>query len=148
MNPTVFYSKGYKYILRRPYVIQTEIRPDHFIIGGDGMIRLDTDGTLYLKERYAWNGANGPTVDTLDSMAGSLVHDAFCQLINEGLLSYALWRQPVDRELWRLITNDGMNVVRADAWYEAVRLYANVAGQQPDVEILSAPVAGVPVPED
>lgn len=136
MNPTLHYQSGYKYKTSRDYVIQTEIKPPAFIY--TDFIRLDTDGTMWIKAGYAWDGASGPTFDTLDSIIGSLIHDALYQLIREGHLASDEYRRPADRELWRLCIEDGMLKFRADYWYAGVRLGGSNAANEQD-EILTAP---------
>lgn len=143
MNPPLWYTKGYKYKTVRDYVIQTELRPAAFI--WTPFITLDVDGVMTIKGHYAWNGASGPTIDTISSIIASLVHDAIYQLIREGHLEVDVFRKPGDCELWRLCIEDGMLKFRADYWYAGVRLFGDAAATVPD-EILSAPVAAVPLP--
>jgi len=44
-------------------------------------LKLDGDGQFEFSKGYAWDGPSGSTVDTLNFMRGSLVHDALYQLI-------------------------------------------------------------------
>ena len=73
----IAYKAGYKYQLKARYAVQIDIRPaapiDMEYLG------LTTDGTLTVKKGYAWDGPSGPTIDTLNFMRGSLVHDALYQ---------------------------------------------------------------------
>lgn len=140
MNPTLYYKEGYKYVTAEDYVIQTALQPPKFI--WTPFITLDVDGRMTLKKGYAWDGASGPTVDTLDSMVGSLVHDGFYQLMKEGFLSVEVFRRLADRELWRLCVEDGMLKFRADYWYGGVRLFGDAAATEQN-PILSAPTAGL-----
>ena len=119
----IAYRTGYKYQLAEPYQVQTDIRPPAAILT-DYVILL-TDGRLLLAAGYAWDGATG-AIDTLDSMRGSLVHDAFYQLMREGLLGQA-YREAADKELRKIVLEDGMVHFRAQAWYEAVRAFAESA---------------------
>lgn len=52
-------------------------------------LELNTIGLLTIHEGYAWNGASGPTIDTPDTIRGSLYHDALCQLKALGYISEA-----------------------------------------------------------
>ena len=143
MNPTLWYEEGYKYRTVLDYVLQTRVKPAKFIL--TDFIRLDTDGVMSIKAGYAWDGPSGPTFDTVDAMIGSLANDAFYQLMREGMLSVDEYRKPADRELWRLCVEDGMLEARADVWYVGVRGFARGAAETP-TEVLSAPVAGIPLP--
>lgn len=53
-------------------------------------IRLTPDGMMTLKQYYTWDGASGPTIDTVDTISPSAYHDAGYELIELGLvpLSY------------------------------------------------------------
>ena len=69
----------YKYQLTDDYYIRIDIRP-----GQDLEFRflsLSSDGILTIRKSYAWDGPSGPTIDTMDFMRGSLVHDALYQLM-------------------------------------------------------------------
>jgi hypothetical protein len=119
----ISYKSGYKYQLTAPYSIQLPepFRPAKEV--SNRYVRLTTDGVLTLREDYAWNGADGPTLDTASSMRGSLVHDGIYQLMREGLLDYQIYRQPADRLLCDICVEDGMSPVRAKVWYDAVRAF-------------------------
>ncbi len=76
-----------------------------------------------IKKRYAWDGASGIfTIDTKTFMRGSLVHDAFYQLIREGCLNRK-YRKYVDQLLKKICLEDGMNKFRAWYVYKAVRIF-------------------------
>jgi len=49
-------------------------------------IRLTPKGVMTLKKHFTWNGASGPTFDTLSTITPSGFHDAGYELIEEGLL--------------------------------------------------------------
>lgn len=136
MTERIRYRDGYKYQLFEDYQLAIDIKPAAFIL--TEYIRLDVDGMLSIKEGYAWDGPSGPTVDTKDSMRGSLVHDALYQLMREGHLDPDQHRRAADRELWRICIEDGMLKVRADAWYAAVRFAAGGAARGAK-EVLTAP---------
>lgn len=112
------YAEGYKYQLRDTYRTQIEIRPSRPI--KTPWVDLDCDGLLTINFGYAWDGPSGPTIDTLDSMRGSLVHDALYQLMREGYLDHDEHRPIADLILRRICLEDGMWEIRADAWYVMV----------------------------
>jgi len=85
-------------------------------------ITLWDDGRLILRKGYAWDGPSGPTVDTEDSMRGSAGHDALYQLIRLRAIP-ADTRIIADRDLRQWCIDDGMPEIRADAWYNAVRIF-------------------------
>ncbi len=110
---------NYKYQLTEPYSLNVGMTSHN--IDAD-YIRLSTDGTLLIKEGYAWDGPSGPTRDTLNFMRGSLVHDALYQLIRcEGLP--ASHKEDADRLLRDICREDGMSRFRS--WYVhlAVKLF-------------------------
>lgn len=121
----IHYRCGYKYQLTRDYTIQTGI-PAPFDIVTE-WIDYNFDGTLTVRRGYAWDGPSGPTIDTPDSMRASLIHDAGYQLMREGKLDPAFYRKYFDRLFRRLCLEDGMIGIRADLWYEALRIAAGPA---------------------
>ncbi len=99
---------------------------------------LNIVGLLTISKGYAWDGASGAW-DTKTFMRGSLVHDALCQLINEGLLPKHC-QEEADNLLKEICLEDGMNPIRAWWVHRAVRRYdksglKNYKGK----EILTAP---------
>ena len=76
------YKDGFKYQLDEDYEIQTDII-DYNI--HSKYFALYPTGDLIIREGYAWDGASG-AIDTKNFMRPSLVHDVFCQMINEGYL--------------------------------------------------------------
>lgn len=93
------------------------------------------DGILTIKKHYCWDGASGPTWDTLSSMRGSLVHDALYQLIRMEKLNPWLDRENADKLFYEICLEDGMWGWRAWAWYKivcGVAGYAAKPGTQED----------------
>jgi hypothetical protein len=76
--------KKYKYQLIKTYCIQTSIYPDEEI--NLPFLTLTVDGLLILKKGYAWDGDTF-AIDFECSREASLVHDAICQMVNEGSVS-------------------------------------------------------------
>jgi hypothetical protein len=120
------YKGGYKYKLEEDYVL--DVRGKVLLLEGidTKYIRLDTDGTLIVKEGYAWDGPSGPTFDTKNFMRGSLVHDVFYQLIRDGYLVQS-FRKVADILLYNICREDGMWYVRAWWVYLAVRIFGKTA---------------------
>lgn len=97
MANCIAYKAGYEYQLKQDYVIDIEICPDHLI--DLPYLSLTPAGRLTVKSGYAWDGPSGPTIDTLNFMRGSLVHDALYQLMRERHLDHDKYREPADRLL-------------------------------------------------
>jgi len=111
------YRSGYKYqtvedaVFQLPEILGYNIETEY--------ISLTWTGTLSIRRGYAWDGASGPTIDTKNTMQGSLVHDALYQLMRERHLP-AEFREIADRILQRILVEDGMSSVRAWSWYTGV----------------------------
>jgi hypothetical protein len=121
----IAYRGGYKYQLQRTYVVSVPIRPAEAI--RTAFIALDVTGELAIKEGYAWDGPSGPTIDTLNFMRGSLVHDALYQLMREKHLDHRVHRKAADQALRDMCLEDGMWRLRAWPVYWAVRWFADFA---------------------
>ena len=117
----IVYKAGYKYQLKGNHITQIEIKPEAPI--DTEYLALTTSGTLTVKDGYAWDGPSGPTVDTLNFMRGSLVHDALYQLMREGHLDEDKHRDAADRLLQKMCKEDGMSTVRAWGVYQGVHLF-------------------------
>jgi hypothetical protein len=86
-----------------------------------------SNGVLFIYPHYAWDGPSGPTFDTKTFMRGSLVHDAICQMCEEGHLPKSA-RKLGDELLRKICIEDGMNKFRAWYVYNAVRMYSKLKG--------------------
>lgn len=111
------YQLGYKYRLRKQVSFTLPAIFREFDCSVD-MVKLQ-GGVLTVAKGYAWDGASGPTVDTKDSMRGSLLHDALYQLIREGQLPRD-FKQLADQLFYSMCRRDGMGVVRAWLWFRAL----------------------------
>lgn len=127
----ITYKSGYKYQLKQPYSVVIPIKPGTAI--ASEFISLATDGTLSINRGYAWDGPSGPTIDTLNFMRGSLVHDALYQLMRERHLDAATYREPADRLLQDHCKEDGMSSIRAWWVYQGVRFGGGPAAD-PDLD--------------
>jgi hypothetical protein len=136
----ISYKDGYKYQLREDYVTDIGIKPDAPI--NTEYLVLSIEGKLTVNNGYAWDGPSGPTIDTLNFMRGSLVHDALYQLMREGHLDAGKYRDVADRLLQTMCKEDGMTALRAWWVYQGVRFgggpAADPANNKP---IIKAPKA-------
>lgn len=114
------YRAGYKYQVHEDETVQVNIYPVADI--DTKFISLSADGLLTIKAGYAFDGPSGPTVDTLNFMRGSLVHDALYQLMREKHISSFKNRKRADKILRDICREDGMSSIRAWWVYRGVRL--------------------------
>lgn len=128
MKDFILYKEGYRYQLVAPYAYQTIIYG--FDIDAD-FIRLLPNGRMTAVKGYAWDGASGPTLNTKNSMRGSLVHDCLYQLmgIEPKLLKYRLY---ADDLLYQICCADGMSSFRAYLWKKAVNWFGDKAAREGD----------------
>ena len=135
MDNTIYYKGGYKYQLVKDYSVQIkylDINPYYkdIIIPlrhiETDFITFQINGLLTMHKGYAWDGPSGPTIDTKDSLRGSLVHDALYQLIREGLIDKS-HKKICDEIFYRLCIEDGMCKMRAAYWKQAVVLFGSKA---------------------
>lgn len=98
------YRGGYKYQLAADQRFFVAFRPQHDIFLA--RIWLTTDGTLTVREGYAWDGPSGPVLDRKTNMRASLCHDALSQLMRQAELPHRQWRT-ADGEYSRLLKEDG-----------------------------------------
>jgi hypothetical protein len=113
----LYFKRGYKYQVSRDYRIKLAVIPFEPICLP--FVLMDTAGDTIIKAGYAWNGASGPTWDSLNSMAGSLTHDLIYQLIRLGHID-SKYKAYADRILKEICIEDGMNRIRARLWTWAV----------------------------
>jgi len=120
-DKSLYFKRGYKYQVSQDFHIKLDIVPiseDGAFLSNDYAF-LAPDGNLIVYTGYAWNGASGPTFDTLNSMRGSLVHDVLYQLIRLGLID-PKYKEYADGLLYDLCVEDGMFEWRASYWRWAV----------------------------
>jgi hypothetical protein len=138
--------KNYKYEVAETYSIKTDLAPKQDIYEPNAdkpFIKLSTNGILYIYAGYAWDGASGVAVDTKNFMRGSLVHDAFYQLMRQGKIAFE-HRDYADKLLKRICMEDGMSSFRANNVYYAVKLFGESSAaptQKTEIQetILEAP---------
>jgi len=109
----------YKFLMRAPYALQTNISCSKLV--GNEFVTLSPTGLLMMAEGYAWNGASGPAIDTVDFVRGSGTHDALYQLIREGHIGME-HRKAADELLRTIALEDNMWKIRANWVYLGVRI--------------------------
>lgn len=122
------YISGFKYQVVEDFVLKIDFYPKKDL--HDEFCILYKDGTLLIKKGFAWDGASGPTIDTVNSMIPSIVHDALYRMIRHGLLDIK------DKDKSDLIFHDllikyGMNKIRAKYWYLGVKYYGKDSCTKP-----------------
>jgi len=139
--PSIKYREGFKYQLAETYCLSIPITPFRPI--SEEYIQLDADGGLTIREGYAWDGPSGPTIDTLNFMRGSLVHDALYQLLRDQKFSpwkHDEYRIIADQLLYDICREDGMSALRAWWVHWAVRNFGGPsASPQNSKKIIAAP---------
>lgn len=127
----LWYKRGVKYYTTRFYHAHLDIHPKETVYISYTaydmndrevrlpLVKLTPDGELDIYPRYAWDGASGPTWDSLSSMIGSLLHDVIYQLIRLGLIDPS-YKEYGDEVLRKCCVEDGMYEWRADYWKFAV----------------------------
>jgi len=115
---TIHYREGYKYQLARDYFKKTPICPEEDIITKWWI--LTKGGLLLLKDGFAWDGASGPTFDTLNSMSSSAEHDAFCKMLRNRTLDYDRWQDRINQFFHDRCVENGMGAIRAKIWHAGV----------------------------
>ena len=120
----------YKYKLSFRYEMYSGLSTPYDAVGNQ-YTYLEPDGKLVIKMGYAWDGPSGPTIDTQDFMRGSLIHDAFYQLLREGKfytkINHDIVRKHADHLLYQACREDGMSWFRAKYVYWSVRMLAGKA---------------------
>ena len=130
----------YKYQLTDDFEIKIDIKPEKDIVFE--YLSLSSEGLLWIKKHYAWDGPSGPTIDTRDFMRGSLVHDALYQMMRLRALDNVKYRKRADELLRDICREDGMCAFRAWYVYLAVRIGASGSakpGTEPEVKIICVP---------
>jgi hypothetical protein len=109
---SIAYRKVKGLLEEKDYVRQTSIRPKRDL--WFKRISLRDNGLLTIKKGYAWDFASG-AIDTNNIIESSLLHDAFCELIHNDLMSYHQW-DAVAEEMRDLSRENGMSRLRS--WWQ------------------------------
>lgn len=99
----MFYKDGYHYQLAANESFKTSFKPEKTI--SSKRITLYTDGTMIVKEGYAWDGASG-IIDRKTNLKASCGHDALYQLMRERLLNHHDWAK-ADEDFCRWLKEAG-----------------------------------------
>lgn len=95
--------------------IKNEIKIDY--------LKLKENGWLWFEKGFAWDGPSGPSIDSLNVMRGSLIHDGIYRLIRFGGLKYNPYKVLADKLLKKICRKDGTFWFRALYIYIGVRLF-------------------------
>ena len=127
MSECVYHRGGSKkYVLDETFKTIIPFKPSKEII--TSYARLDVDGYLEIYSSYEWDGASGPTIDTDNTMDGSLVHDVLYQFLRERRFGSKNWiqrsmlRHQADKCIYTMLVDDGMSKFRAGYWYLSLRV--------------------------
>ena len=131
MKVPIKYRSGYRYQLVEPVTVQLpqQLWPSELV--EMDFIHLDAAGRLRIDEKYAWDGASGPTLDipARQIVVPSLIHDVLCQLHREGKMeSVKDARYHADELFYSMLRERGMNVIRSKLWYRGVRMGSMMRG--------------------
>lgn len=131
------YRAGFKYQLAKNYSLDTLISPNQEI--ETKYIDLSISGLLTIKAGYSWDGPSGPSVDTKNFMAGSLVHDALYQLLRMELLHEG-YRLAADMLLKEICIGVGMSPFRAGYINKILQWFGSSAAHPDNVKkVYTAP---------
>jgi hypothetical protein len=123
LDTQIEYISGGKHQLIKDVSFQVDIYPPENII--TRFVELTTTGLLTLKEGFFWDGASGPTVDSMSSRRGAAIHDGLYRLAQKGYLKGEANRRKIDYIFYRYIRYDGMCKARAKVWLRSVRRWAS-----------------------
>lgn len=129
----IFYRSGYKYQLAKDYCIETRIRPPKEI--EMQFISMKKDGTMIVKNGYAWDGTSGLIIDTDGNLRASLVHDALYQLMRNGKLKpRKKYKDKVDKLFRRMCKDDNVLSPIAQLYYEALKKLGNPSTEPANIK--------------
>tara|TARA_R110000782_G_scaffold41850_1_gene95577 strand:+ start:585 stop:989 length:405 start_codon:yes stop_codon:yes gene_type:complete len=115
--------RKWKYQLTHRYNVHTSIIVPENI--SSDYIYLRKSGIMTISKHYAWDGATWfPDFKTI--IRPSLVHDAFCQLMEEGKLLRDPYRKKADKLLKDMCRAEGMSGATSYGVYTAVRSYSKL----------------------
>lgn len=129
------YKAGFKYQLVDDYQYQSSLMIGQLILSD--FFSIGPDGIITACKGYSWDGASGPTIDTPSNIRASLIHDIIYQAIRNGHLDMS-WRKEADKELKKIMIEDGASRIRASYYYRAVRWFGMTAAKNKK-EIFTAP---------
>jgi len=127
-------AQEYKYRLSEDFRAQTNIKGEAFTICGGPSeppwAHLASDGMLYVRAGYCWDGASGPTIDKPRNaiLESSCVHDCLYQAMRDRKLPES-FRPHADALMRDMLIERGVWKWRAWGWYYALRWFAGFAAK-------------------
>jgi hypothetical protein len=118
------YQKGFKGLVSETFSVQTPIFPKQDI--SHGPVSLTKEGILTVNKDFPTDFASGPTIDWPKYILPiSVIHDAFCYLHRQGLITEHQ-RSQADRFFRALLRFNSSKIwyPRWEYWYRGVRLEA------------------------
>ncbi len=122
-------NERYKYQMINDYKLKLNFKPEKTIIAD--FFAFDSNGFLSIRDGYMWDGASGPTLDTISTMRASCVHDVGYQMIRTAKIDPS-YKKSFDKELSRIMKEDYnpswfggslWSKFRAGYYYQAVSLF-------------------------
>jgi len=130
------YRRGYKYVTNEDFTIALGFKiPKSF---ATPEFILSENGVLTIRAGYPWDGPSGPTIDTLNFMTPSLIHDALYELMRQEYLPQE-FRDTADRILQTLCLEREMSHLRAWWVYLGVKYVGGPSAAVKQEEVLEAP---------
>lgn len=109
----IFYKEtGGGYQLADSYECQIDIYPEQNI--HVGLISLLTDGRLFVRRNYTWEGISEQGLDDCTNLRAVLGHDALCQLCRFGCLDPKRWERQINNHIDIIGDEDKMSLSRSD----------------------------------
>jgi hypothetical protein len=103
-NKWAFWRSDNKYEVTRDYSVQLSFRPLKAI--ELEFFSISASGHLKIKKGYRWDGASGPTIDTISTMRASCIHDVLYQAMRLELLDRYEFKRLADKELASIMRED------------------------------------------
>ena len=76
----------------------------------------------FIKKGWIFDGASGISVDSLNTIRGSAIHDVYCKILEQFPDTY-FNRLQADKEYYKILREDGMSWIRAKNQYLWIRGY-------------------------
>ena len=128
-------------LINYKYKLEEDIAFSTSIIGIEvktEYIELKSHGVLVIRKGYMWDGVTGLPSFATDAMLkhtarGSLLHDAFYQLIRLRLIP-AYLKHKIDLEMKERFTQDGLGKIVVSMFYQAVKNFGSQYCKPGDVK--------------
>lgn len=110
----------YKYEVTETYYVKLHFKSKDYVKSEFYDFCYNKSGWLVLKAGYRWDGASGPTIDTISTIRASAIHDAIYQMIREKKLSRD-FKAAGDKELGIVMREDYHPKNWFQRWWSGVR---------------------------